>query len=285
MSDLVVSAAPRLHAELGRLAQARCVFFAGLPGTGKSLLLNQLAHLAHQAGRSVHLLQWDVARPRFESTPAAARYPSVGGVTHAVVRRAVGLWVRGAVLRWDRSHRAPEHLLVGETPFIGNRFVELARREADAAEAVLSATNCRFVLPVPTREVRAFLEAERDRRTARPRHEREKEDAPPDVLRALWRDVATIGRQLGVGAGTDAYDPDVYRAVYARVLRSRTLDVLTIDTVLPTRAMSVYDFTIARRDVVPDADDAEACVLEVERRYPDLAVLAREVDRWWDVAG
>lgn len=279
--ELIVSGAPRLRADLERLAQARLVFFTGLPGTGKSLLLNQLAHLAHRAGRSIHLLQWDVARPVFEATPAAARYPTVAGVTHAVVRRAVGLWVREAIVGWERAHPDPGHLLLGETPFIGNRFVELARRGSDDAESVLTGSSCRFVLAVPTREVRAFLEAERARRNAHPRHEREKEDAPPEVLRALWREVAAIGHALGTGTDADAYDPAVYRSVYERVLRHRTLDVVVLDTVLPTQAMSVYDFTIERRDVVPGADDAEACVLETARRYPDLAALDREIDRWW----
>ena len=54
---------------------ARLVFFAGLPGTGKSLLLHQLAHLAHARGRRIHLLQWDVARPVFEASEAGPVYP------------------------------------------------------------------------------------------------------------------------------------------------------------------------------------------------------------------
>ena len=41
-----------LFAVLAVLARdARLVFFAGLPGTGKSLLIHQLAHLAHARER------------------------------------------------------------------------------------------------------------------------------------------------------------------------------------------------------------------------------------------
>jgi hypothetical protein len=58
------------------------VFFAGLPGTGKSLLVHQLAHLASRNGGTVHLLQWDVARFVFETSPAGRRYPLAEGVTH-----------------------------------------------------------------------------------------------------------------------------------------------------------------------------------------------------------
>ena len=88
---LVATADPRLYAHLQRLASVqRLVFFAGLPGTGKSLLSHQLAHLAHAMGRTVHMLQWDVARPVFEASPAGQRYPVVQGVTHGVIRRAAG---------------------------------------------------------------------------------------------------------------------------------------------------------------------------------------------------
>src|SRR5580765_6044208 len=118
-----------------RLAERRIVFFAGLPGTGKSLLAHQLVHVASGAGRQVHLLQWDVARPVFEASPAGRRYPVLDGVTHAVIRRAAGLWVRDAVAGWSARYGEPEHLLVGETPFVGNRFVELARPIDDRAAA------------------------------------------------------------------------------------------------------------------------------------------------------
>jgi MoxR-like ATPase len=58
---LVVSGDPDLHARLDGLARiSRMLFVAGLPGTGKSLLVHQIAHLAAGAGRVVHVLQWDV---------------------------------------------------------------------------------------------------------------------------------------------------------------------------------------------------------------------------------
>ena len=95
---LVLDADWRLEAPLRDLATRRMVFFAGLPGTGKSLLVHQLAHLALGAGRSVHLLQWDVARPVFEASPAGRPYPLTDGVTHAVIRKAAGLWVRQALV-------------------------------------------------------------------------------------------------------------------------------------------------------------------------------------------
>jgi hypothetical protein len=259
------------------------VFFAGLPGTGKSLLAHQLAHLALGAGRSVHLLQWDVARPAFEASPAGQRYPLIDGVTHAVIRKAAGLWVRQALVDWSERHAGPEAMLIGETPFVGGRFVELARRLDDRAEPRLASASCRFAIAVPSREVRRFLEAERERRSANPLHPREREDAPPAVLRDLWRELAAVARALGVAVSGDDYDPLAYRRVYETVLRHRNVDVVPLDVLLPTETLSVYDFALDPPNLVPTEDEAREFIAIAERRHPDPAVLDREIDRWWEV--
>jgi hypothetical protein len=129
---LVVEADPRLAEAIRGLAEQRMVFFAGLPGTGKSLLVHQLTHLAASAGRSVHLLQWDVApglrgecrRPAISAR--RRRHPP----RHQKGGRALA---RRAVVDWHERNPDPRHLLIGETPFVGNRFAELARRLDDAA--------------------------------------------------------------------------------------------------------------------------------------------------------
>jgi hypothetical protein len=287
--SLVIATDPVLAERVRGLAGRRMVFLAGLPGTGKSLLVHQIAHVAAARGRSVHLLQWDVARPAFEASPAGRRYPLADGVTHAVVRAAAGLWVRRAVAAWHAGHPGSEHLLLGETPFVGNRFVELARPLDDAAEAWLAGPGCRFAVAVPSREVRRFLEAERERRTTSPRHPREREDAPPHVLRALWGDLARVARRVGAGRvqGTvgdlePPYDPDVYRRVYEAVLRHRRVEIVPLDVILPTGGLSVYDFEPAPPDLAPDEVEAEACIAQVEREHPDLAALERAAARWWE---
>jgi hypothetical protein len=283
MSRLVVGGDPRLAEQLRRLADRRMVFVAGLPGTGKSLLVNQLVHIAARAGRHVHLLQWDVARPPFEASPAGRRYPQVNGVTHAIIRRATGLWARGALAAWNERHPAPEHLLIGETPFVGNRLVELAQRLDDRAEALLTAASCRFSIAVPSPEVRRFVETERDRRSVSPHHPREREDAPPRVLRDLWQDLVSIEAPGRVTEDAPVpYDPVLYQRVYERVLRHRPREAVAQDVILPTATMSVYDFPVEAHDLVPTEPEADAFVREVERRYPDLAVLDAEIARWWE---
>ena len=279
-SPIVVDADRGLAERIRALAERRIVFFAGLPGTGKSLLVHQLVHVASGGGRQVHLLQWDVARPVLEASPAGRRYPLADGVTHAVVRRAAGLWVRDALVGWSERYPEPEHLLVGETPFVGNRFVELARPLDDRAEGVLTSPSCRFVIATPSREVRSFLEAQRERRARDPLHPREREDAPPHVLRELWQDLAAIaGGETGAPA---PYDPAAYAAVYERVLRHRQTELVRLDVILPTERFSVYDFAIPPRDLVPTAPEAEHFIREVERRYPDLRPLDAEIARWWE---
>jgi hypothetical protein len=281
---LVLHADRWLADRIRALGQHRMVFFAGLPGTGKSLLVHQLAHLASGMGRTVHLLQWDVARPAFEASPAGRRYPLADGVTHPVIRKAAGLWVRDAIVAWNARHPGPEHLLIGETPFVGNRFVELAQRGHDAAEAHLNAPSCRFAIAVPSREVRRFLEAERARRAARPRHPREREDAPPQVLRGLWRDLDEVARSLGIGPSpTGDYDPVVYCRTYERVLRHRHVEVIALEVILPTEHLSAYDLAVPCRDLVPAEAEAEEFVVAVERRYGEPGALEREVERWWAV--
>ena len=278
---LVARADPALLARVRDLATRRMVFLAGLPGTGKSLLVHQVSHLARAAGRAIHLLQWDVARPAFEASAAGQRYPVVGGVTHVVVRKAVGLWVRDAVARWNERHAGPEHVLLGETPFVGNRLVELARREDDAAEPLLAAPSCRFVVAVPSVAVRRFLEARREERAARPLHAREREDAPPAVLRDLWRQLAEVARGQGIDATAETYEPNAYRRVYERILRWRHVDTVALDAILPTDRLSVYDFATPPSEVVPTEAEAERFIREVERRSPDVSALERDAARWW----
>jgi hypothetical protein len=274
---------------LGALAgDARMVFFAGLPGTGKSLLIHQLTHLAHARGRHVHLLQWDVARPVFEASRAGRRHLQVRGVTHGIIRLAVGRWAREAIARWDARHPGVDDVLIGETPFIGHRLAALARPASDAAEPALAAESTRFVIPVPSRALRAHIEAERERRTREPLHPREREDAPPAVLHALWRELFAVAGKLGIGDGAGpvgdvAYDPEIYRQVYERLLRHRHALTLPMDTVLPAGALSVYDFKVATSEILPDEDDASWLIEDTEARYPHASLLDIELADWYRV--
>ena len=284
---LLLDPASDLHTALaGHAERAWVIFVAGLPGTGKSLLIHQLVQLAHRQRRPVSLLQWDVARPAIENHPAARAYPAHRGVTHGVVRVAVGRWARAAVARWAERAEGSRALLVGEAPLVGHRLVELVRCMDDAAEPVLSDPRTRFVVPVPSRELRRHLEAERARRAAQPLHPREREDAPPEVLRDLWHQLTRVAATLDlVGApppGAPApYDPALYSAVYQHVLRRRHVDVLHVDAILPAAAMSPYDLGISVDDLRPRADEAEGLIAGAGRDWADPAALAQALERWY----
>jgi hypothetical protein len=283
---LIAEGSPLFATLAALVREARLVFFAGLPGTGKSLLIRELAHLADARGRRIHLLQWDVARPVFEASEAGRRYPLDGGVTHGVIRLAVGRWARAALARWHADHPGPADLLIGETPFIGHRLIELARPAPDHAEPLLASPATRFVVPVPSRALRAHLVAERERRAAAPLHPREREDAPPAVLRALWGELFGAARALGVtdsSGADDAYEPDVYQRVYERLLHRRHVEVLALDTRLPAETVSAYDLGIAWRDLVASPDEVTRFIGAVERDHPQSAGLQRELDTWYRI--
>src|SRR5262249_38694494 len=96
----------------------------------------------------------------------------------------------------------------------------------------------------------------------------------------LWRELARVGRELGLGEPGPDYDPAVYGAIYGTILRRRTVEVVPLDAILPTQALSVYDFALDVSSLVPTDEEAGALIADVERRYPTPA-LEREVDRWW----
>jgi len=265
------------------------VFFAGLPGTGKSFFAHRLAELAHAGGRPVSFLLWDVVRPAFEGSPAGLRYPMRDGITQPVIRKAAGVWARGAVVRWHRCDPGPAALLIGETPLVGHRFIELARPDDDPAEPLLAAATCAFVLPVPSVDVRRFLEEERKGRSSQYRHAREREDAVPAVVRTLWHDLVDVSRALGIagahrGGGEAPYDPELYARVYRRVLVHRHTRILRVERREASPASSVYAFAFPTQDVVPAPGEADEVVRAIEARYPDPRALEREIEGWYRVS-
>lgn len=281
-----------LFRTLQQLADTRkMVFLAGLPGTGKSLLLQQLAIMAHSRGRTPHLLQWDVCRlPFLTNDRVKEHYHENDGITHAGVRKAVGLWARRAVGYWSDAHRDDRDILIGEVPIIGNRLVELVRREQDPVEPLLSdgETAC-FAIPTPSRRVRRLIEVQRKERSVNPLHEREKGDAQPDIMYALWEDLRAVASRFGLldeagkAGGKGEYDPDLYCDTYSALLKRRSSGRIDLDILLSTEGRSVYDLSAGQRDLVPSAREVEAAIREMEDRYARPEALAQAVEQWYEV--
>src|SRR5436190_1842193 len=152
-----------------------------------------------------------------------------------------------------------------------------------AAEPLLASPATRFVIPVPSPSLRRHLEAERARRASAPVHAREREDAPPDVLRGVWRELVGVARALGISDAADdaAYDPAIYRSLYERLLTHRHAQALAIDERLPAGGVSAYEFRIPTADLVPSDADVARFIAEAEKRYPDPAALGREIEGWF----
>ena len=252
MPELILDSNGGLFQRIDRAVRGqRILFFAGLPGSGKSLLLQQAVLLAGRAGRAVHLLQWDVTRAAFETAENLRRYPQVGGVTHIAVRRAVGRWVRQGIAAWHAA-APPRGLLIGEAPILGNRLVELVEPVPDAVEPLLSGRQSLFLIPVPSREVRRAIEAARARTARKPMHEREKADAAPDVLRQLYREVELEAGRRGIAAPAGGgYNPELYSQVFQRLLQDRNHEALVIDEALSVTG-SVYEMNAVAGELAAD---------------------------------
>jgi len=208
----------------------------------------------------------------------------VDGVTHAVIRKAAGLWARGAVGAWDRAHPDRRDILIGEVPLIGNRLIELVQRQSDEVEGLLAGEQTLFLIPVPSREVRRTIEAARVREMADPAHERERANALPSLVQGFWEEIAALARLLQVGPAGDGterpsgFDPDLYAGVYARLLRHRRAERLDVTSVLPVQG-SVYDALDTVTDLMPTPDEVARVMAEVERR--PVAEVEQAVADWY----
>ena len=267
--------------EFGRVAaESRCVFVAGPPGVGKSLMIQQLALIAQQRGRAVHLVRWDVARRVFETHPAGTRYPEVEGVTHPAIRWACGLWIRDAVLRWHLDHPESAPLLIGETPLVGNRFVELAQPREDRAEDLLQAETTEFFVPVPSVTVRRAIQRCREQEMRQPRHEQEQANATPRVLHELWQELQRASQGLGLPSaqpGMD-YQPQTYAELYGRLLHARRHTVLRIDELLPVE-VSAQELGSVTGELTPSHEQTRQLLSQVHSCEP--GELERAVLNWF----
>ena len=284
--NIIIPPTSQVYMMLNRLVDnQRIVFLTGLPGVGKSLLLNQLAHLAHFSGHQVYLLQWDILRDAFMTNRIASLFPDTDGITHSVIRRAAGLWVRQAVAQWHQKHLGEKSILIGEAPLIGNRLLELVLPRHDAAESILIKNSTRFVLPIPSRRIRRIMETARQTSIKNPRNSRELNDAAPEVLKALWRELIRAAMALNIQTppkGSDEdYDPRIYESVYLQVLKHRRYEITRLNTTLSTHSRSVYTFNMPVEELIPNASEVSHSIEEVEHTYPNLHGLEQEMEEWY----
>ncbi|MGD3111798.1 hypothetical protein [Streptomyces sp. YGL11-2] len=283
MSQLLLDPeSPAMAAFQEAARHRKCVFFSGLPGMGKTLMMQQFILIAAAEGRSIQLLQWDVVREKFEVGRAAARYPEVDGVTHPGIRKAVGHWARGRIARWHRDFPGVADLLVGEAPLIGNRLADLAKEAADEAEALLGSERATFFVPAPSAEVRREIARSRERETRQPRHERERANAAPALLDGLWTEIEELAEHFELShdrePGSRGYQQSLYGAVYERVLRHRNSVVLPVDDILPV-VVSPHELHPHAQEIVPTPAEIKEAFAMVDSL--SLDELHQETADWY----
>ena len=285
MSQIIIPREHYLYDVFREIAlQKRIVCFAGLPGVGKTLFLQQMVLFAQQAQRSVHLLQWDVARNAFETPQNLQLYPEVKGVTHPMIRKATGLWSRIAVREWSQNYTQP-HILLVEMPLVGNRFIELVQHLEDDSEVILQSKDCIFLLPVPTKKVRKTIEDIRAKTTANPRHKREAQDATPEVLRSLWRELFYLALRLKMidkmPPHDTSYDPHIYQTTFEYLLRHRKVKTISIDTIFPQQC-SAYDVDGIVSEPMACPQIVAEIITQIQQKYSEQQ-LHSHVENWYEV--
>ena len=281
-SDIILPKGSAIHAAFLDASCKRVVFFAGLSGVGKSLYIQQLAKMAAGKGRVVHLLQWDLTREAFQTPQIMQKYPEVNGLTHAAIRKAVGLWARKGITKWNEEYPAEEHILIGELPLVGNRLIEVVQSMDDAAEPLLASAATRFIVPVPSVELRNHIVSRRSNSISMPQHKREALDAPPAMVELNWQQVLQMAQSLQLcNVTSDAYDPEIYSRAYAHLLQKRHFECLQIDVALPVVG-SVYELGVVQTELSATASEVADIFAQLERDFTPQQ-LKQAVDNWYRV--
>ncbi|WP_438424764.1 hypothetical protein [Aquimarina macrocephali] len=282
-SYIVLPKKGELYSILDTVAsKAKIVCFAGLPGVGKSLYVQQFAYMALQKNRKISILQWDDARQGFETEEVLKIYPEINGVTHAGIRKSCGLWSRKAVYDWYQLHKNDNEILILEAPLVGNRLIELGKKIEDELEPILSSDNTQFILPVPSDELRKLIISKRVKTTENPNHEMEKADAQPHVLMALYREICEVGKKLGMKKQLNEdleYDKSFYESLYRRVLQARHVKTLFVDEAFEVN--SVYDVRQKFSKLAPSIAEVSYFTSQVQEKYPTDKQLEVEVNSWY----
>ena len=286
MSDLYQNLLPPTsptYQTLQKTAQsASIVIISGLPGVGKSLYINQFKRIADGLGKQVTVIQWDMARKAFEIPTIAAQYPMGDGVVHNGLKICAGKWLIDTVQDWLSKRDANKDLLLIEAPLVGHRFIELVKPQHNAdLESILASEVCQVLVPIPSKQVRAKIEA--DRRAQIAEDAQSWTGAKPSVMLMLWKQICGIANELGKAIpmeGQPPYDPEIYEFVFSKILKHRHFIPLHID--------EIFDVTISNENELHNlgslsADEPTALLYckQTTTEYPNDESLNALVNSWY----
>ena len=163
---------------------------------------------------------------------------------------------------------------------VGNRLIELAWPHADGAETFLAAPSTEFIIPAPTLAVRRAIESLRaaGNRAAPPRARGG--ERPAQCARVLMKELRAAGVVLGVPGlrSEGGYDPEVYTAVYLKLLEHRHARALTIDESWPV-AVSPYELAMNTVELHPSPAEVQSAMDHAEA--VDTAQTEHDVRNWF----
>lgn len=262
--------------------EAKAVVFSGLPGVGKSLYINQFQAIAAKEGRTITVIQWDIARKAFESGKAAAHFPMGAGVVHNGVKLSVGAWLLDTIKSWLKNTQHSENLLLIEAPLVGHRFIELAKIQSDKSlEDFFSSPAFQFLVPIPSKKVRAKIEGDRSAQIAE--DAKTWTGAKPSVMLMIWKMVCGIANKFGQNIpmeGQPTYDPKIYEFVFNKILQHRHFTPLPIDEIYPVSVENEADLH-ATGSLAANEEVADKYAAQILSQYSNLADIDTVVADWY----
>ncbi len=281
-SNIIPSTSPVFQLLKKAANTAKVVVFSGLPGVGKSLYINQFQQIAKVNSKAVTVIQWDIARKSFETPEIATRYPMGPGTVHNGVKLSVGNWLMDTVKEWLADNAATNGLLLIEAPLVGHRFIELAKIQEDAAlENFLKSSDFQVLVPIPSKKVRAKIEADRKAQIAEAATTWV--GAKPSVMLLLWKMICGIANEMGQYIsmeGQPPYDPAIYEFVFRKILQHRHFIPLHVEEIF---SIDVFDEKDLHNtgSLAADEKTANQYSAAIAALYPTNAALNEVVNGWY----
>lgn len=255
------------------------VVFSGLPGTGKSLYINEFYHMCQALSRELTVIQWDIARKAFETKKIMERYPMKDSMVHDAVKLMGGVFLLEQIKKWYTEKNDNDLLLI-EAPLVGGRFIELVALQDDPnLELILSSPKTQIVMPIPSKTVREEIEKERAKQVD--------EDskvwigAKPSVMKILWKHVCEIAQEFGKDMEADiAYDPQIIEYVFKKVTKHRNFVPLYINELFdvpPQAETGLHNLSSLKAS----SEEADQICDIIAVKYPSIEAMQQESSSWY----
>ncbi len=276
---IIPTSSPVYHQLQNLASSADIVVFSGLPGTGKSLYINEFYHISKALSRKLTVIQWDIARKAFETEKIMKLYPMKDSMVHDAVKLMAGVFLLEQIKKWYKEKDDTDLLLI-EAPLVGGRFIELVELHADPnIELILSNHKTQIVMPIPSVKVREIIEAERAKQV--------NEDAKvwigakPSVMKILWKHVCEIAQEFGKDLELDInYDPQIVEYVFKKVTKHRNFLPLYIDELFDVPAQDELGLHNLSSLKASEKMADQICDL-ITDKYPDVEQMNKKTSQWY----